>query len=134
MRLVDILNEETGASHMDVDHRGLRVPVTPRGYQQYLMRTFGFVAPVERSITTTPRIEKYVDIRRFNKEELLRRDLLAMRVTSGQIDAMQQCAVPLFEQPEEALGWAFFIERSTLAHNAVFRHFAGGSPGAVAFA
>ena len=134
MRLVDRLNQETGPSHPDVDQWALSAPVTTRGYQRYLMRTFGFVAPVERTITSTPKIDKFVDPRRFNKEELLRRDMIALRMTPAQIDAIRQCAVPLFDQPEEALGWAYFVERSTLAHNAVFRHFARGIPGDVAFA
>jgi len=134
MRLVERLNQETAPSHPEVDEPVLRAPVTPRTYQRFLTRTFGFVAPVERSITTTPKIEKYVDLRRFNKEELLRRDLLAMRVTQAQIDGFPQCAVPLFNDPEEALGWAYFVERSTLAHHALFRHFAAAIPGEVAFA
>jgi len=134
MRLVDRLNQETAPSHQDVDERALRAPATPRSYQRFLIRTFGFVAPIERAITTTPKIEKYVDLRRFNKAELLRRDLLATRVTQAQIDSFPQCAVPLFNDPEEALGWAYFVERSTLAHNALFRYFASAIPGEVAFA
>jgi heme oxygenase len=134
MRLVDRLSQETGPSHADVDQGPLRAPVSARGYQRYLARTFGFVAPVERSIVTTPRIDKYVDFRRFNKEELLRRDMLAMHASTAQINAIHQCAVPLFDVPEEALGWAYFIERSTLSHGALFRHLASGIPGEVAFA
>jgi heme oxygenase len=34
----------------------------------------------------------------------------------------------------DALGWAFVIERSTLAHPNLFRHLAGAIPGEVAFA
>ena len=134
MRLIDRLNLETAASHAEVDEAMLHVAVTPASYRRYLSRTYGFVAALERSITTTPRIESYVDLRRFNKEELLRRDLIALGATAAQVNAIPQCAVPLFDFVEEALGWAFFVERSTLAHNALFRYFAGVIPGEIAFA
>jgi heme oxygenase len=134
MRLIDRLNNETASSHADVDGDALSGVADAAGYKRYLTGTFGFVAPVERSIATTPEIERIVDLRRFNKAELLRRDLVAMRLTAQQINALPQCAVPLFNTPVEALGWAYFLERRTLSHNAVFRRFAATIPGEVAFA
>jgi len=134
VRLIDLLDRETADLHREVDNELLASPVSPREYQRYLARTYGFVAPIERSITTTPAIERYADLRRFSKEELLRRDLLALHYTTHQIDQLPQCSVPLFDTPADALGWAFFIERSTLSHPAVFRHLASCIPGEVAFA
>ena len=113
MRLIDHLTQETVALHADVDNELVLRPINPRAYQRYLARTYGFVAPIERSISTTPDIERYVDLRRFNKEELLRRDLLALHYSNHQIDSLPQCSVPLFNTSAEALGWAYFIERST---------------------
>jgi len=134
MRLVDRLQQETSSLHAEVDDELAKQPVNARVYQRYLARTYGFVAPLERSISTTPGIEKYVDLRRFNKEELLRRDLLALHYTNHQIDGLPQCSVPLFNTAAEALGWAYFIERSTLAHGSTFRAVASHIPGDVAFA
>ena len=134
MRLVDRLNQETVALHHEVDNELVLRPISPRAYQRYLARTYGFVAPLERSITTTSDIERFVDLRRFNKQELLRRDLLALHYTGHQIDALPQCSVPLFNTVPEALGWAYFIERSTLSHGAAFRAVASQIPGEVAFA
>lgn len=133
MRLIELLDAEAAASGMDVDAAS-RGPVTPQTFRQYLTRTFGFVAPVERSITTTPDIESSIDVRRFKKEELLRRDLAALRLTVQQINALPQCSVPLFNAVEEALGWAYVVERTTLAHQAIFQRFAMVIPGEVAFA
>ena len=42
-------------------------------------------------------------------------------------------SMPLFNSPEEALGWAYVVERSTLAHANLFRHLAQVMPGDVAF-
>jgi heme oxygenase len=134
MRLVDRLQQETQSLHAEVDEELVKHPVSARVYQRYLARTYGFVAPLERAISTTPSIEKYVDLRRFNKEELLRRDLLALHFTNHQIDSLPQCSVPLFNTAAEALGWAYFIERSTLAHGSTFRAVASHIPGDVAFA
>jgi heme oxygenase len=134
VRLIDRLNDETAEFHAEVDNELVSRPVNARRYQHYLVRTYGFVAPIERSISTTPDIENFVDLRRFNKEELLRRDLLALHYTTHQIDTLPQCTVPLFETAAEALGWAYFVERSTLAHSATFRYVASCIPGEVAFA
>jgi heme oxygenase len=98
------------------------------------MRVLGFVLPSERAILSTPRIQRYVDLRRFQKHEHLRRDLAALRLTPEQIGDLPRCSVPLFDTAEEALGWAYPIERSTLRHGEVLRHFASVAPGEVAHA
>lgn len=134
MRLIDRLHQATATFHGDVDGALISRRVTARTYQTYLARTYGFVAPVERSIATTPDVEKFVDMRRFNKEELLRRDLIALQYTTRAIDALPQCSVPLFGTAAQALGWAYFLERSTRSNNATYRALAAEIPGEVAFA
>ncbi len=134
MRLVERLHQLTVAFHEDVDGALLSRRVSPRAYQRYLSRTYGFVAPAERSITTTPDIDKFVDVRRFDKEELLRRDLIALQYTRKAIDTLPQCSIPLFSTAPEALGWAYFLERSTRANNATYRALAAAIPGEIAFA
>lgn len=103
-------------------------------YRRYLTRMYGFVLPVERSIRSTPRIGSYIDVRRFQKHELLRRDLMAHRMTPQQIETIALCAVPVFDTPEEAFGWAFLIERNTLHHAELFHRLASTNPGDAAFA
>jgi heme oxygenase len=136
MRLVDRLGRETEAFHDVTDQEVLRQlgPVTAEGYHRYLLQMYGFICPLERSIANTPEIEQYVDLRRFQKHELLRRDLSAFHTSSDEIRRVPQCAVPWFKTPEEALGWAYPIERSTLRHGDLFRHLARAIPGEVAFA
>lgn len=134
MRLIDRLTQATATFHDEVDGALACQRVTARSYQRYLARIYGFVAPVERSITTTPDIERYVDHRRFNKEELLRRDLLALSYTTRAIGALPQCSVPLFDTAPQALGWAYFLERSTRSNNTTYRALASAIPGEIAFA
>jgi heme oxygenase len=135
MRLVDRLSEQTEAFRDVIDGAALQLlgAATAEDYRRYLVRMYGFVCPLERSIANTPDIERYIDVRRFQKHALLRRDLLAFRMSSEQIARLSQCAVPWFKTPEEALGWAYPIEWSTLHHGDLFRHLASIMPGEVAF-
>jgi heme oxygenase len=134
MSLLDQLGVKADEFHAASADDALLGAVTPVGYRSYLTRTYGFVRPIERAIQSTPGIERYTDVRRFQKHELLRRDLMTLRMTAEQIGALPLCSVPLFETPEEAFGWAHLIERSVLRHGELFRHLASTIPGEVAFA
>jgi heme oxygenase len=136
MRLVDRLGRETEAFHDATDQEVLRLlgPITAEDYHRYLLQMYGFICPLERSIAKTPEIDQNVDLRKFRKHELLRCDLSAFHTTSDEIRRVPQCAIPWFKTPEEALGWAYPIERSTLRHGDLFRHLARAIPGEVAFA
>lgn len=136
MRLVDRLGEETGAFHDVTDEEVFRLlgAVTAESYRRYLVAMYGFVVPLERSLARTPGIERYIDMRRFQKRELLRRDLMALHMSTLQIDRLPQCAIPWFQTPDEALGWAYPIERSTLHHGDLLLHLAAILPGEIAFA
>lgn len=135
MRFIDRLHAETSRFHADADEDLFRLygAVTPRDYARYLKRCYGYTAPVERSVVATDGIHEHLDLRRFNKHELLRCDLEAFRMTRTEIEQLPQCTVPLFDSPEEALGWAYVIERATLGHSNLFRHLATVIPGEVAY-
>ena len=136
MRLADRINAETSSFHAEADEDTLRMfgAVTADGYQRYLMHTYGFVAPVERAIVQVPNVERYVDLRRFNKQELIRRDLRALRVPEETIARIPQCEVPAIANAEAVLGWAYVLERATLGYSNLFRHLASVLPGEAAFA
>jgi heme oxygenase len=94
-----------------------------------LTRTYGFVLPLECAIARTPEIVMHADLRRYQKQQLLRRDLEGYRMRPEDIERLPRCSVPHFDTPEEALGWAYVIERSTLSHGNLFRHLASVMPG-----
>src|SRR5689334_19248813 len=133
MALIDELGGETEQYHAAVEEELLVRSPMPVDYQRYLTRMYGFVLPVERALLGTPRIERYTEARRFHKHELLRRDLAGLRMMPEQIGALPLCAVPAFETPAEALGWAYVIERSTLKHSELYRQLAWVIPGTIAF-
>jgi heme oxygenase len=135
MRLIDRLSAETVPFHTEADGdvRALLGAATPADYRRFLIRTYGFICPVERAIASVPGVERYLDPRRLRKHELLRRDLSGFPMTSEQISRIHQGPVPLLETPQEALGWAYPIERVALRHTQLFHHLAAVIPGAVAF-
>lgn len=135
MRLVDRLSAETASFHPDADEdiRDLLGNASAADYRRFLVRTYGFTCPVERAIASVPGIERYLDPRRLRKHELLRRDLASFQMTTEQINRIAQCPVPLVETPQEALGWAYPIERAALRHTQLFHHLAAIMPGEVAF-
>jgi heme oxygenase len=135
MRAIERVLLETADHHVSADEDVLQLlgSVTATDYRQFLERSYGFVAPLERSLAATRGLDRIVDTRRFCKAELLRRDLQGFRVADTAIEELPQCAIPPFDTPEVALGWAFVVERSTLSHGGVFRHLASVMPGDVAF-
>ena len=135
MPLLERLQAETESFHeeADEDARRLLGRVGVADYWRFLARTYGFVLPVESTILSAPRAGELLDLRRFHKHNLLRQDLLQLGMHADEIEQLPRCTVPLFERPEDALGWAFVIERSTLGHTRLFHHLATVMPGEVAF-
>lgn len=131
MRIVDRLQAETAGFHPDADEDILQLlgAAAPDDYKRFLTRTYGFVLPLECAIARTPDIVMHADLRRFQKHQLLRRDLEGYRMPSDDIERLPRCSVPHFDTAEEALGWAYVIERSTLSHGNLFRHLASVMPG-----
>ena len=136
MRLIDRLSAETEEYHAQADEDVFLLlgPVTPADYRRFLVRMYGFVIAVERSIGAVRGLDRVIDTRRFRKGDMLRIDLLALRVTDQAINALPQCTLPLFDHAEDALGWAYPIERSTLGYTNLYRHLAAKIPGDIAFA
>ncbi len=135
MRLIDRLSAETVPFHTDADQdaRALLGAASATSYRRFLIRTYGFTCPVERAIAAVPGIERFIDPRRLRKHELLRRDLSGFHMTSEEIGRIAQCPVPLLETPQDALGWAYPLERAALRHTQLFHHLASVIPGDVAF-
>src|SRR4051794_15683131 len=123
MRVIDRLSGETEEFHAKADEEVIQLlgPVTPADYRRFLVRMYGVVVPFEQSIASVRGLERVIDPRRFRKAQMLRIDLLARRFTTDALDQLPHCAPPQIDSLEEALGWAYPIERSTLGHNNLYR-------------
>lgn len=136
VRLLDRLIEETRQlqAEADVEIHRLLGPVGIEQYRRFLTRTYGFLRPLERGLSRTPDLGRFLDLRRLRKSELLRQDLESLGMRPEQITALAQCpAIPCFDSVQEALGWAYYVERNTLVYPNLFRHLATEMPGEVAF-
>lgn len=135
VRLHERLGHETEElqANADAELIALLGPATAADYRRFVERTFGFVAPLEHSLYATAGLDKLVDLRRFRKQTLLRADLLGFGLKHDEIEALPRCAIPRFESPCAALGWAYVIERSTLSFVNLFPHLASVIPGDVAY-
>jgi heme oxygenase len=137
-RVLDRLDDETRELQVEADadlHAWLDGAISPRDYRRFLTRTYGFLRPLELSLSETTDLDRFFDPRQLRKHHLLAHDLETLGMKVRDIEALPQCmAIPLFETVHEALGWLYVVERSTLGHATLFRHLAGALPGEVAFA
>ena len=124
--MVERLNEATRAHHADAesDFDLLFEPeTTPRHYLMFLVRVYGFEAPLESTLAMTPNLELMIDLKERTKAGYLAQDLMALGLRPNEIAELPQClAIPQFRGAAEALGWMYVIERTTLAHSVVRRH------------
>lgn len=119
MRLIEKLSTETAFFHAVADAEVMRLMATPTRdeYRRFLRGMIGFVGPVERAIAATPGIERHLDPQPFAKEDRLWNDLSVLGESAEAIAALPRCTVPYLSTIEDALGWAYVVERSTFGHH-----------------
>lgn len=124
--MIERLNEETQAHHaeVDADLDGLfRRDVSTSDYMVYLMRIYGFEAPLESTLLTTPALDLMVDLKERSRASLIASDLLALGLNPTLVAELPTClTIPSFRGAAEALGWMYVVERSTLAHSVIRHH------------
>lgn len=132
----ELLDEQT--SHLRTDAEAelasfYRV-TTPEQYYRFLGRSYGFIAPLERSLLDTADIELVLDTRRFGKHRMLEQDLQTAGMKLIEIQSLPQCMwIPWFDDVHTALGWAYVAERSVQTLPSLYRHLASTLPGQAAF-
>jgi heme oxygenase len=124
--MVERLTEETRVHHAEADSEVdalFRQDVTATQYLLYLMRVYGFEAPLDSAIAMTPKLELVLDLRARSRAGFLAQDLMALGVRPAEVTALPLClAIPQFRSVAEAMGWLFVVERTTLAHSLIRRH------------
>jgi len=131
-RMLARLNDEAGVqpgtdSELDVLFgKDLGAP----HYLMFLIRCYGFEAPLESALKLTPVLERILDLRERMKAGLIASDLLALGVRPAEIAELPQClAIPTsFRGVPEALGWMYVAERATLAFGVIRHHLATRLP------
>jgi heme oxygenase len=121
-RLNEATREHHAAAESDFDVL-FETETTPRHYLLYLVRVYGFEAPLESTLAMTPNLELMIDLKERAKAGYIAQDLIALGLRPNEVAELPQClAIPQFRGAAEALGWMFVVERTTLAHSVLRRH------------
>jgi heme oxygenase len=85
-------------------------------YLAALIRTYGFVAPVESACRYTPGLERILDTRALTRAGYLAQDLLTLGLAPADVTQLPQCAwITTFRDIPEALGWLYVLYRAAQA-------------------
>ncbi|HEY5920958.1 MAG TPA: biliverdin-producing heme oxygenase, partial [Kofleriaceae bacterium] len=96
--------------------------VTREQYMTVLTKIYGFEAPIESALAYTPQLIVR-DRRERMRSGLIVQDLLSLGITPSKIAALPQCdSIGPFDDPAQALGWKYVIERPTQLHSAIKRN------------
>jgi heme oxygenase len=124
--MIERLTSETRIHHAnaDTDLDGLfRNDVTSTHYLMFLMRAYGFEAPLESALAMTPNLDMMLDLRPRSRAGFLAQDMMALSLRPADVTDLPLCfTIPQFRSIAEAMGWLYVAERTTLAHNVIRRH------------
>jgi heme oxygenase len=97
-------------------------PATEQRYTSYLVRTYGFQAPLESAFAIMPELAAHVDLSHRVWSGVLASDLVALGFPIEQIlDAPVRPRAP-FRTLTEALGWLYVAEQTRNGHQ-LLRHY-----------
>jgi heme oxygenase len=97
-------------------------------YLTYLLKRYGFEAPLESALSVAPGIADVIDLRARSKITLLVHDLVGMGVPLARILEIPHAHIRAFHDLRTALGWLYVSERSATTHNIVVRELARRAP------
>ncbi len=124
--MLERLSQETAVFHPDSDREIdtlFRPAVTVDDYRDYLIRTYGFEAPLESALSFSSALDMMLDLRGRARAGLIAQDLLRLGMRPAAVADLPLClTVPQFRGTAEALGWMYLVERSALAHAIICRH------------
>jgi heme oxygenase len=91
-------------------------------YRDYLLKIYGFEAPVEAALAVTPGLDSVIDLGARSHRKMLRADLADLGLTD--VSGLRLCrGVPIaFASVGEALGWVYVVEHNATLHGQVRRH------------
>lgn len=91
----------------------LALPTSTRAeYCSTLIRTYGFVAPLECACRYTPHLDRAIETRALTRSGLLAQDLLSLDLSPSHVTHLPQCYwITPFRDVPEALGWLYVVYR-----------------------
>lgn len=124
--MIDRLNQETSVFHAEADRdidTLFRPGVSVDDYRDFLVRAYGFEAPLESALALSSSLDMMLDLRSRARAGLIAQDLMRLGMRPAAVSELPMClTVPQFRSTAEALGWMYLAERAALAHSIIRRH------------
>jgi heme oxygenase len=98
-------------------------------YLTYLLKRYGFEAPLESALSVAPGIGDVIDLPARSKTALLVHDLVVMGVPLARILEIPHAHISAFHDLRTALGWLYVSERTAATHGIVARELVRRAPG-----
>jgi heme oxygenase len=114
-RLLSRLDEATANWHPVVELPWIRLALPSSTRAEYcatLIRTYGFVAPLECACRYTPHLDRAIETRALTRSGLLAQDLLSLDLSPTDLTHVPQCYwISPFRDVPEAIGWLYVLYR-----------------------
>jgi heme oxygenase len=115
-RFVGHLHTATAVFHAVADADLIQACRSVTGYRDYLVRSYGFEVGVEAALAATPGVSDQIDLAARSRIAALRSDLETLGFEPPEVDEIPRWTQRShFDEPVEALGWMFVLDRRTVA-------------------
>lgn len=93
-------------------------------YPRYLVRRYGFEAPLESALAVTPGITQVIDLQPRQQCRMIVDDLVALGLPLARVLEIPHADVHAFGDIRDALGWLYVSDRSAAAHDRIVQNLA----------
>jgi heme oxygenase len=91
------------------------------GYAGYLVKRYGFEAPLESALAVTPGISEVIDVQARQQCRMIVEDLVDLGMPLARVLEIPHAHVHAFRDVRDALGWLYVSDRSAATHDLLVR-------------
>ena len=104
-------------------HQGMvdadALDVARAGYAAYLVKRYGFEAPLESALAVAPGVAQVIDLQARQQSLMLVEDLVELGLPLARVLEIPHADVRAFRDVRDALGWLYVSDRSAAAHDRI---------------
>jgi heme oxygenase (biliverdin-IX-beta and delta-forming) len=128
-RLLEQLQSETRAQSCARESQALAFVenCTRDAFRDYLVRSYGFEAPLESACAMAPQVASHSATLR-PRTRYIAQDLADLGLPLERLLEVETCPLPLFRDPAQALGWVYVAERNVMTNTLCHRTLASRDP------
>ncbi len=89
------------------------------GYAAYLVKRYGFEAPLESALAVTPGVAQVIDLQARQQCRMIVDDLVELGMPLARVLEIPHADVRAFRDIRDALGWLYVSDRSAAAHDRI---------------